>query len=47
MGPSESCFVDDFVSCWSKRGHISTHLKLDSYDFVASWLDCLLIFAVR
>ena len=35
-----SCFVDDFVSGWGKRGAyrllLEPHLKLASYYFVAS-----------
>ena len=45
-----SCFVDDFVSCWSKRGayrllleHSWRILKVAFYVFVVWWLDCLLL----
>ena len=45
-----SCFVDDFVSCWGKRGAYRLllepswrMLKVAFYDFVVWWLDCLLL----
>ena len=45
-----SCFVDDFVSCWGKRGAYRLLLepswrmfKVAFYDFVVWWLDCLLL----
>ena len=45
-----SCFVDDFVSCWGKRGAYGLllepswrMLKVAFYDFVVWWLDCLLL----
>ena len=45
-----SCFVDDLVSCWGKRGAYRLllepswrMLKVAFYDFVVWWLDCLLL----
>ena len=45
-----SCFVDDFVSCWGKRGAYRLllepswrMLKVAFYVFVVWWLDCLLL----
>ena len=45
-----SCFVDDLVSCWGKRGAYRLllepswrMLKVAFYNFVVWWLDCLLL----
>ena len=40
MSVGASCFVDDFVSCWGKRGAyrllLEPSFKVAFYDFVSS-----------